>query len=239
MDEQPLPSTSEVLGLLRAQADPGNVAGVARYGISSSGTLGVSIPFLRNIEKTTRAARRARPGDAHALAADLWASGIHEARILASMLDVPTLVTREQADAWAADLDSWDVCDGLCNNLLDKTRIAYELATEWATAAPEFVKRAGFVLMCMRALHDRAAGDETFLGFLALVEREADDERPFVKKAINWALRQIGKRNGYLHAAAVEVGLRLRDSGSKAARWVASDALRELTDERTIARLGR
>ena len=153
--------------------------------------------------------------------------------------DVPALVTRQQAESWAADLDSWDVCDGLCGNLLDKTPMAYELATAWSTAASEFVKRAGFVLMCMRALHDRAAGDETFLGFLALVEREADDERPFVKKAINWALRQIGKRNGYLHAAAVEVGLRLRDSGSKAARWVASDALRELTDERTIARLGR
>ena len=239
MDERPLPSMSEVLGLLRAQADPGNVAGMARYGISSEGTLGVSIPFLRNIEKTTRAARRARPGAAHALAAGLWASGIHERRILASMLDVPTLVTREQADAWAADLDSWDVCDGWCNNLLDKTPIAYELATDWASAAPEFVKRAGFVLMCTRAVHDRAAGDETFLGFLALVEREADDERPFVMKAVNWALRQIGKRNGYLHAAAVEVGVRLRDSGSKAARWVASDALRELTDERTIARITR
>jgi 3-methyladenine DNA glycosylase AlkD len=164
---------------------------------------------------------------------------VHEARILASLLDVPVLVTREQADLWAADLDSWDVCDGLCGNLLDKTPFAYEKAEEWAGAGPEFVKRAGFVLMCALAVHDKKAGDEPFLGFLALVEREASDERPFVKKAVNWALRQIGKRNGYLHAAAVEAGLRLRDSGSRAARWVASDALRELADERTIARLRR
>ena len=239
MDELPLPSAPELLDLLRSQANPENVAGMARYRISPAGTLGVSIPFLRGVEKDTRSARRRHPEDAHTLAATLWSSGIHEARILASLLDVPALVTREQSETWAADLDSWDVCDGLCNNLLDKTPIAYELATAWASAAPEFVKRAGFVLMCTRALHDRSVGDEPFLGFLVLVEREADDERPFVKKGVNWALRQIGKRNGYLHAAAVEVGLRLRDSGSKAARWVASDALRELTDERTIARIRR
>jgi 3-methyladenine DNA glycosylase AlkD len=203
------------------------------------GTLGVSIPFLRGVEKDTRSARRRHPEDAHALAAALWSSGIHEARILASLLDVPELVTREQADTWAADLDSWDVCDGLCGNLLDKTPFAYEMAEEWSSAGPEFVKRAGFVLMCALAVHDKAAGNEPFLHFLILVQREATDGRTFVKKAVNWALRQIGKRNGYLHAAAVDVGLRLRESGSKAARWVASDASRELTDERTIARLRR
>ncbi len=237
MSAVPVPSIADVISRLRANADPANVAGMARYGISGDGTLGVSVPLLRGIERETRAARRADPPAAHALAAALWASGIHEARILASLIDVPVLVTTEQAETWVADLDSWDVCDLLCNNLLCKTPFAYEKAEEWAGAAPEFVKRAGFVVMCALAVHDKAAGNEPFLHFLALVEREAADERTFVKKAVNWALRQIGKRNGYLNAAAVVVGLRLRDSGSRAARWVASDALRELRDERILSRI--
>jgi 3-methyladenine DNA glycosylase AlkD len=239
MTDQTLPGAAEILAGLRALANPENVAGMARYGISTEGTLGVTIPQLRDIEKSTRRARKADPRSAHALAADLWASGVHEARILAALLDVPALVTPEQADAWAADLDSWDVCDLLCGNLLDQTSFSYEKAEEWAGAEPEFVKRAGFVLMCGLAVHDKAAADEPFEHFLEIVEREADDERPFVKKAVNWALRQIGKRDRHLHARAVEVGERLRDSGSRAARWVASDALRELRAEKTIARLKR
>ncbi|HEY5506998.1 MAG TPA: DNA alkylation repair protein [Coriobacteriia bacterium] len=237
MTNDSLPSAAAILSELRALANPDNVAGMARYGISTVGTLGVTIPQLRGIERATRTARRADPPAAHVLAADLWASGVHEARILAALLDVPALVTPEQADAWGADLDSWDVCDLLCGNLLDQTEFAYEKAEEWAGAEPEFVKRAGFVLMCGLAVHDKAASDEPFEHFLSLVEREADDERPFVKKAVNWALRQIGKRDRHLHARAVEVGERLRDSGSRAARWVASDALRELRDPKTIGRL--
>jgi 3-methyladenine DNA glycosylase AlkD len=234
-----VPRVGEVLALLRENANPDNVAGMARYGISGEGTLGVPMPFLRGIEKATRAARRADPSAAHVLAADLWASGVHEARILASLLDFPSLVTRDQADAWIADVDSWDVCDGLCNNLLGKTPFAYELAETWSGAGPEYTKRAGFVLMCTLAVHDKTAPDETFLHFLGIVERQAVDERPMVKKAVNWALRQIGKRDRNLLAAAVEVGRRLRESGSKAARWVASDALRELADERVVARIRR
>jgi 3-methyladenine DNA glycosylase AlkD len=226
-----------VLERLRASANPDNVAGMARYGIATADALGVPMPQLRAIAKELRPERRADPAAAHALALALWESGVHEARVLASLVDVPALVTPEQADAWVAGVDSWDVCDGLCNNLLDKTPFAYEKAEEWAGAGPEFVKRAGFVLMCTRAVHDKTAAAGPFLRFLALVEREAGDERPFVKKAVNWALRQIGKRNGELHEAAVEVGLRLRDSDSRAARWVASDALRELTDPKIIARI--
>jgi 3-methyladenine DNA glycosylase AlkD len=237
MPAGPVPHVEEVLALMREHANPDNVAGMARYGISSQGTLGVSMPVLRGIARDTRAARRADPKAAHDLARDLWASGVHEARILASLLDVPALVTRDQADAWATDLDSWDVCDGLCNNLLDKTPFAYELAEAWTRAESQYVKRAGFVLMCTRALHDKVAPDERFLSLLGIVEREATDERPMVKKAVNWALRQIGKRDRNLLAAAVEVGRRLRESESKAARWVASDALRELTDERIVARI--
>jgi 3-methyladenine DNA glycosylase AlkD len=239
MTNDSLPSAPAILAGLRALANPDNVAGMARYGISTAGTLGVTVAQLRDIEKSTRRARKADPRSAHALAADLWDSGVHEARTLAALLDVPALVTREQADEWAADLDSWDVCDLLCGNLLDQTSFAYEKAEEWAGAEPEFVKRAGFVLMCGLAVHDKTAGDEPFEHFLSLVEREADDERPFVKKAVNWALRQIGKRDRYLHACAVEVGERLRDSGSRAARWIASDALRELRDPKTVGRLKR
>lgn len=162
---------------------------------------------------------------------------MHEARILAALVDVPALVTREQAEEWAHDLDSWDVCDQLCGNLLDKTAFATRLAHEWASAPEEFVKRAGFVVMTQLAVHDKKADDGLFLGFLELVEREAADDRPYVRKAVNWALRQIGKRNSDLHAAAVEVAGRLRESDSRAARWVASDALRELNDPRTIGRI--
>jgi 3-methyladenine DNA glycosylase AlkD len=235
----PVPSADEVLARLRSHASPDNVAGMARYGISLAGTLGVPMPVLRRIGRELKPVAKADPAAVHALAADLWASGVHEARILASLVDVPALVTREQADGWVAGIDSWDVCDTLCNNLLDKTELAYELADAWSCARSQFVKRAGFVLMCTRAVHDKTAGDAPFLGFLAIIEREADDERPFVRKAVNWALRQIGKRNADLNAAAVVVATRLRESESKAARWVASDALRELTSAAVRERLAR
>ena len=237
MEAVPLPSLAEVLTRMREAADPANVAGMARYGITSAGTLGVPMPFLRQIERETRSARRARPEQAHQLAAELWDSCVHEGRILAALLEVPALVTPGQADAWAAGLDSWDVCDQLTGNLLDKTPFAYAKAEEWAGTEPEFVKRAAFSLMVALATHDKAAGDEPFVRFLSLIEREASDERNFVKKAVNWALRGIGKRNRYLHEAAVVVGMRLRESESGAARWVACDALRELRDERVIARI--
>jgi 3-methyladenine DNA glycosylase AlkD len=134
-------------------------------------------------------------------------------------------------------LDSWDVCDQLCSNLLGATPFAVELVEEWTGEDAEFVKRAGFVVICALTVHDKTAPDEVFLCFLPLVEREACDERNFVKKAVNWALRQIGKRDANLHGAAVAVALRLRESGSRAARWVASDALRELSDPKTVARI--
>ncbi len=237
MEEPGLPSVSEVLDRLREHANPVNVAGMARFGIAGAGTLGVPMPVTRGIARALGKARRADPEGAHALAAALWSSGVHEARILATLVDVPGLVTRDQARAWAADLDSWDVCDQLCSNLLASTPFAIELVGEWTCAEPEFVKRAGFVVICALTVHDKTAADDVFVRFLPLIEREAADERNFVKKAVNWALRQIGKRDRYLHAAAVAVALRLRDSGSRAARWVASDALRELSDERIVARI--
>jgi 3-methyladenine DNA glycosylase AlkD len=233
-----VPTAEELLARLRANADPRNAAGMARYGISPVGTIGVSIPLLREIARELRPVAKADPAAVHALAADLWASGVHEARILAGFIDPPTLVTPQQADAWVTQVDSWDVCDQL-SSLWFATSFAVAKANEWAGRDEEYVKRSGFVVMCVLALRDKKAPDELFLGFLGLVEREASDERPYVKKAVNWALRQIGKRNGNLHAVAVDVACRLRDSGSRTARWVASDALRELRSDAVLERVAR
>lgn len=211
---------------------------MARYGISSEGTLGVSMSTLRKIASALRPDRRRDPEGAHAVAADLWASGVHEARILAALVDVPALVTAAQMDAWTAGFDSWDVCDGVCTNLWDRTPFAWDKAVEWAAREETYVKRAAFATMVGLTVHDKAAPRERFAAFLPVIEREACDDRNFVKKGVNWALRQIGKRDGDLNGQAVAVALRLRESGSKAARWVASDALRELTSEPVRTRLG-
>ncbi|MBI3945290.1 MAG: DNA alkylation repair protein [Armatimonadetes bacterium] len=210
----------DALDRLRALANPANVAGMARFGINSHHTLGIPIPALRKL------AREA--GRDHALADALWESGVHEARILAALVDDPALVTEEQMERWVAGFDSWDVCDQVCSNLLDRTPFAYRKAAEWSARPEEFVKRAGFALMAALAVHDKAAPDAAFLAFLPLIERETGDDRNFVKKAVNWALRQIGKRNGGLRGAAIETARRVRGQGSRSARWIASDALREL-----------
>ncbi len=231
--------TAEVLRRLRVQANPDNVAGMARYGINPEGTLGVPMPVLRGIARELRPLRRAHPDLAHRLAAELWASGVHEARILAALVDVPALVTPQQADAWVADLDSWDVCDQL-QGLFVPTPFAYAKAVEWSGAEPTFVKRAGFVLICALAVHDKRADDLRIIELLSLVEREAADDRNYVKKAANWALRQVGKRSGACHAAAVAVAERIlaEQAHSAAARWVARDALRELRSAPVLARVG-
>jgi 3-methyladenine DNA glycosylase AlkD len=207
-------------------ADPANVAGMSRYGIGTAGTLGVSMPALRAMAREAR--RRAGPRERHALALALWDSGVHEARILAALVDEPGRVTEAQAERWAKDLDSWDVCDQLCSNLLDRTSFAWKKAVAWAGREEPFVKRAGFALMAALAVHDREAPDAAFEPLLALAEREAGDQRNFVKKAVNWALRQIGKRSPHLCRRAVAVARRIAKKDSKAARWIAADALREL-----------
>ena len=223
-------SSAVILDMLRAEADPASVVGMARYGISPQSTLGVSMPFLRGLARQTSCD--------HGLALDLWASGVHEARILAALVDDPRLVTEAQMEEWVAGLDSWDVCDQLCGNLFDKSPFAYAKASEWSSRPETFVKRAGFVLMTQLAVHDKAAPDEPFEVFLTLVAREAGDERNFVKKAVNWALRQIGKRNVILHARAVATAETIAAMDSKAARWVAADALRELRSDAVRRRLG-
>jgi 3-methyladenine DNA glycosylase AlkD len=221
----------QVLAELRSHGNPEAVKGMARYGISSEGTLGVSVPTLRSLAK--------KIGRDHSLALELWNSRIHEARILASMVDQPKLVTESQMEAWVSEFDSWDVCDGCCGNLFDKTPFAYVKAAEWSGRTEEYVKRAGFSMMAALAVHDKKSPDLSFEAFLPEIRKGATDERNFVKKAVNWALRQIGKRNRRLNARALTVARQLAKSESRAARWVASDAIRELESERVQRRIRR
>ena len=220
----------EVLDRLKSLADPEAVQGMARYGINPERAYGVSIPNLRKIARDA--------GRNHGLAAELWASGVHEALILASMVEDPCEVTEGQMERWAEDFNSWDVCDQCCNNLFRKTPFARSKAMEWSAREDEFVKRAGFALMACLAVHDKAAGDEQFLEFLSAIERESADTRNYVKKAVNWALRQIGKRNRSLNGSAVDLAEKLKRSCSKPARWIGSDAFRELTGDAVRSRLG-
>ncbi len=219
----------EILNKLRSMSSPEAVRGMVRYGINTEKTLGVSIPQLRSLAKEI--------GRDHALADRLWSSGIHEARILATMIEDPGALTGRQMDRWVKDFDSWDVCDQCCGNLFDRTGLAYQKAVEWAERDEEFVKRAGFVLMAALAVHDRKQPDERFADFLPIIERHSMDERNFVRKAVNWALRQIGKRSVELNRQAIRTAVRIQRSDSSASRWIASDALRELRSEPVRRRL--
>ena len=213
-------TAAEILDALRAQADAKNVAGMARYGISTANTLGVPVAVIRRLAKDA--------GRSHSLAAELWASGIHEARIMATIVDEPARVTRPQMNRWARDFDSWDVCDQACQNLFRYTPFAWAMAAEWAGAKREFVRRAAFALMAGLAVKDKGAPDEDFEALLPLIAGAATDERNMVKKAVNWALRSIGKRNPRLRRSAIAAAEDIRAIDSPAARWIASDALREL-----------
>ena len=221
----------EILRWLERRGTRRNVAGMARYGIRTPRAFGVSMATMAPLVK--------RLGRDHALALSLWKSGFHEARVLAAFVDEPERVTRRQMNAWARDFDNWAVCDSTCFHLFDRSPLAWEKAPPWATSPREFVRRAGFALMASLALHHKSAPDEKFLDFLPLIEQAAGDERNFVKKAVNWALRQIGKRNLALHKAAVALARRLASSGEAAARWVGKDALRELTRPEVRERLVR
>ena len=221
----------ELVQTLRAIARPENLSGMTRYGIATQRALGVSIPALRRIARDHRRN--------HELALLLWDTGIHEARILAGMVDDPAAVTLKQMNAWAADFESWDLCDQVCSNLFGATRHAWRKAAKWSRARAPYVKRAGFTLMAVLAVHDKAAADRRFVKLLPHIRREAADERNFVKKAVNWALRQIGKRNAALHAPALELAKELAAAESPAARWTGRDAVRELGGEAVVRRLQR
>ncbi|MCL5280770.1 MAG: DNA alkylation repair protein [Planctomycetes bacterium] len=221
----------EVVKRLRSLGDPRAAEGAARFGIRVSSILGVSAPNLRRLAREI--------GKDHALAGRLWTTGIYDARVLAALIDDPARVTPRQMERWAGDFDSWAVCDAACCCLFDKTPDPWDKAIAWTGRKPEYVKRAGFVLMAALAVHDKKAPDERFEAFFPLIMRHAADERNFVKKAVNWALRQIGKRNARLNKLAIRTVQDIRRTGSKAAKWIAADALRELTSDRVQARLKR
>lgn len=224
-------AASEILDELRSKADPRNVAGMARYGINPVGTLGISMLEIRRIAK--------RIGKDQLLAEHLWDSGVHEARILASLIADPALLTEELMNRWVYDFDSWDVCDQVCSNLFAHSPIAVEKAVAWIHREETFVRRAGFVMVAALAVHDKKLADEQFEAFLPLIIAYATDDRNFVKKANNWALRQIGKRNLHLNQCATVTALELSKSTSRSARWIAADALRELTGDKIQQRLSK
>jgi 3-methyladenine DNA glycosylase AlkD len=205
---------------LRAQANPANVAGMARFGINPAGTLGVSVAAIRRLARES--------GHNHALALELWDSAVHEARILATIVDLPATVTPRQMDRWARQADSWDICDQACQNLFRHTPFAFSKAAEWARRKPEFLRRAGFVLMAGLAVKARTASDSQFAPFFPLLLEGARDDRNFVRKAVSWALRQIGKNRPSLRAQAIRTARDISRIDSRTARWIASDVLREL-----------
>lgn len=213
-------TSEQIIANLKQLRSVQAIEGMARFGINPAQAMGVSIPVLRKMAKDI--------GKNQALAIELWDSGIHEARILASMIADPQLMTPELMDAWVNEFDTWDVCDQVCGNLFDRTPFAFEKAIEWCQREQEFVRRAGFVMMAELAVHDKKAPDESFIQFFPLIKQYANDERNFVKKAVNWALRQIGKRNSRLYALALACAHEIQNMDSKTARWIARDAIKEL-----------
>lgn len=219
----------EIIAHLKSLNNEQNKAGMARFGINTGKAFGVGIPVLRAIAKNCK--------KNHRLASELWNTGFHEARILASFVDDPNEVTEQQMEEWVLQFNSWDLCDQCCGNLFDKTPFAYEKAQQWAHREEEFVRRAAFALMASLAVHDKKAADKNFISFFKLIEQYAHDDRNFVKKAVNWALRQIGKRNIALHHKAVETAEKIKQQPHKSSRWIAADALRELQSEKVKQKL--
>ena len=203
-----------VLKTLRGIADPSRLEGMARYGIATEHALGVTVTELRHVARAL--------GRDHRLAAELWTTGIHEARLLATLVDDPNKVTEAQMERWVRAVRSWDLCDGLCGNLFDRTAYAFDKAEEWSGRAEEFTKRAGFALMATAAVHRQDAPDSAFERFLPLIEIQATDDRNYVRKAVNWALRQIGKRSYRLNRKAIATAKRIAKLDSRAARWIAA-----------------
>lgn len=219
----------EIVAELKKLSRPDALQFMARYGIKTDKALGVSIPNLRLIAK--------KAGRDHNLAQQLWDTGIHDARMLASMIDLPQHVTDKQLETWAADFNSWDVCDQCCNNLFAHTPFAWKKAAQWPRRNEEFVRRAGFTLMAVLAVHDKNATDEKFEKLFPLIKKYSTDGRNFVKKAVNWALRQIGKRNLKLNHKCLALAGEIAALDSKSARWIAADAIRELSSSAVRERL--
>lgn len=222
-------SCEEIIEVLRAQGNPADVAGMARFGIRADRAFGIRSTVLKKLAREI--------GRNHRLAEELWATGIHEARHLAAYIEEPAKVTEAQAERWLRDFDSWDTCDGCCLYLFAYLPFAWRKAFEWSRREREFEKRAAFSLVAVLSVHDKKAPNEKFLRFLPVIKRAATDERNFVKKAVNWALRQIGKQNPELNRAAIRTAKEIQKLDARAARWIAADALRELTSDAVQRRL--
>lgn len=221
----------EIITELESLSNPEDIEGRARFGINHTKAYGVRMPELRRIAKAA--------GKNHDLAEKLWNAGYGETKILAGLIEDPKMVTETQMENWVAGFDSWDVCDQCCINLFRKTPFAYNKVFEWSTREEEFVKRAAFAMIAVLAVHDKRADDKKFEEFFPLIIRESVDNRNFVKKAVNWALRQIGKRNLNLNQKAVELAEEINNIDSKSAKWIATDAIRELKSEKVQERLKR
>ena len=224
-------SVKDVLDKLQSKAQPEQLEGMAKYGMAVEQRLGVSVPDMRKLAKEI--------GRDHKLALDLWRTGIAEARIVAALVDDPAKLTEEQMEDWVKGINSWDVCDQVCMNLFEKNQLAWKKIVDWSEREEEFVKRTAFSLIACLAWHDKKASDEKFIELFPVIIRGATNERNFVKKAVNWALRNIGKRNLNLNKAAINTAKEIKRLDSKAARWVASDTLRELESAAIQSRLRR
>ena len=216
-------SVKDVLDRLQGKAQPEQLKGMAKYGMTVEKRLGVSVPDMRKLAKEL--------GRDHKLALDLWWTGIVEARIVAAMVGDPAKLSEEQMEEWVKGINSWDVCDQVCMNLFEKNQLAWKKIIDWSEREEEFVKRAAFSLIACLAWHDKKASDDKFTELLPVIVREATDERNFVKKAVNWALRNIGKRNLNLNEAAINTAKEIQRLDSKTARWIAADAIRELESD--------
>jgi 3-methyladenine DNA glycosylase AlkD len=207
--------------------------GMARYGITTDTkkVFGVSMGTMKPLVK--------RMGRDHARAGKLWATGWYEARILAALTDEPAKVTRRQMDAWTKTFDNWAICDTCCFHLFDRTPLAWAAIERWSTSQHEFVKRAAFATIAGLALHEKKAADAKFLALLPLIERAASDDRNFVKKGVNWALRGVGNRSPRLHTAALRTARRLAASPHASARWIGKDAIRDLERELVKRRVAK
>ncbi|MFH1583953.1 MAG: DNA alkylation repair protein [Actinomycetota bacterium] len=219
----------DILKELKSLSDPRAVEGMAKFGIRGEKRIGVSIPELRKMAK--------RINKDHKLALKLWSRKIPETMILASMVDDPKKVTEQQMEDWVKDINSWDVCDQLCMNLFEKVPFIIKKIKDWSKRDGEFVKRTAYSLIACLAWHDKESSDEKFINFIPIIKSGVTDERNFVKKAVNWALRNIGKRNTNLNKIAIKVAREIQQIDSKTARWIASDAIRELTSEKIQERL--
>jgi 3-methyladenine DNA glycosylase AlkD len=221
----------QIIQKLQSLANPDNLKGMARYGINPHNNLGISIYQLRPLAK--------KIGTNHELALRLWDFGLHDARLLACFIDDPAKVTKDQMENWANEFDSWDLCDQACTSLFDQTPYAFEKVFQWASAEKEFIKRAAFSLIAGLAVHDKEASNQVYEEFLRLCITHAIDERNYVKKAVNWALRNIGKRNSSLNKKALKTAEKIKIIDSPSARWIAADAIRELSSKKIKQRLER